>query len=115
MTAEHRITQQTEKILEALMSDPTAEWSGSQIAPIARLKSGTLYPALLRMERRGWLTWRWENVNSSKEGRPRRRLYTLTGVGERAAREIAGEAERRQRLRARRARQWHPQPGDSVA
>lgn len=114
MSAERRITQQTERILQALTSDPTAEWSGSQIAPIAGLKSGTLYPALLRMEKYGWLTWKWEEIDPTQEGRPRRRLYTLTGTGEQAAEEIANEATRRQRLRERR-QHWHPRPGGSPA
>jgi PadR family transcriptional regulator, regulatory protein PadR len=115
MTAARRITQQTERILQTLMSDPTAEWSGSQIAPIAGLKSGTLYPALLRMERYGWLTWKWEDIDPSKEGRPRRRLYTLTGTGELAAQQIANGASRRQQQRERRQGRLHPAPGGSQA
>jgi PadR family transcriptional regulator, regulatory protein PadR len=102
MTAEQRITKQTEQILRALMTDPTAEWSGTEIAPITGLKSGTLYPALLRMERIGWLTWQWEDIDPSEEKRPRKRLYTLTGKGERVAREIESEAAARQRQRERR-------------
>lgn len=77
-----RITKQTEKILDAIASDPSADWWGSRIAPAAGLKSGTLYPALLRMERLGWLASRWEGIDPSKAGRPRRRLYRLTGKGE---------------------------------
>jgi DNA-binding PadR family transcriptional regulator len=90
-----RITRQTEQILKAVMSDPASDWWGSRIAPIAGLKSGTLYPALMRMERLGWLTARWEGIKPEVEGRPRRRLYRLTGAGELAATEIL----RRQRLR----------------
>ncbi len=99
MTTERRITQQTERILETLMSDSAGEWWGSRIAPAAGLKSGTLYPALLRMERFGWLTWRWEDIDPAIAGRPRRRLYRLTGDGERAARQIALEAQTRTRQR----------------
>jgi PadR family transcriptional regulator, regulatory protein PadR len=102
MTTEQRITKQTEQILQALMTDPTAEWSGAEIAPITGLKSGTLYPALLRMERFGWLSWRWEEIDPSVEKRPRKRLYTLTGKGELVAREIDREAVTRQRQRERR-------------
>jgi PadR family transcriptional regulator PadR len=43
---------------------------------------GTLYKALGRMERSGLLASRWEDP--APEGRPRRRLYTVTGEGERA-------------------------------
>ena len=41
---------------------------------------GTLYKALSRLEEFGLLTSRWEDV-AAAEGRPRRRLYELTGQG----------------------------------
>jgi PadR family transcriptional regulator, regulatory protein PadR len=40
---------------------------------------GTLYKALGRLEEFGLLTSRWED--EAAEGRPRRRLYELTGQG----------------------------------
>ena len=47
---------------------------------------GTLYKALGRMEAAGLLESRWEEPDLALvEGRPRRRLYRLTGAGERAA------------------------------
>src|SRR3954451_10097014 len=46
---------------------------------------GTLYKALGRMEASGLLASRWENADSAAaEGRPRRRLYEVTGAGARA-------------------------------
>jgi DNA-binding PadR family transcriptional regulator len=46
---------------------------------------GTLYKALSRMERAGMLESEWEDPDVAVgEGRPRRRLYTVTGRGERA-------------------------------
>jgi DNA-binding PadR family transcriptional regulator len=46
---------------------------------------GTLYKALGRMERAGLLESTWENpLVAAEEGRPRRRLYRVTGLGERA-------------------------------
>jgi DNA-binding PadR family transcriptional regulator len=45
---------------------------------------GTLYKALGRMEAAGLLESRWEKADLAlEEGRPRRRLYRLTGAGER--------------------------------
>ena len=41
---------------------------------------GTLYKALARLEEFGLLTSRWEDATAA-EGRPRRRLYELTGHG----------------------------------
>ena len=86
--ADRRITKQTERILASLMTDPTAEWSGAEIAPLSKLKSGTLYPALIRMHRFGWLSWRWEDVEPAEAKRPRKRLYRLTAEGERFAQEL---------------------------
>ncbi len=54
---------------------------------------GTLYKALGRLEEFGLLTSRWEDAEAA-EGRPRRRLYELTGQGAQAAeRALADRAE----------------------
>jgi PadR family transcriptional regulator PadR len=45
---------------------------------------GTLYKALGRLEDFGLLASRWEDA-AAPEGRPRRRLYELTGQGARVA------------------------------
>lgn len=52
---------------------------------------GTLYKALSRLAERGLVESEWEDPNiAAEEGRPRRRLYRVTGVGEVAFRtEIA--------------------------
>jgi PadR family transcriptional regulator, regulatory protein PadR len=56
---------------------------------------GTLYKALGRLEEFGLLVSRWEDAEAV-EGRPRRRLYALTGEGARAAeRSLADKAPRR--------------------
>jgi DNA-binding PadR family transcriptional regulator len=55
---------------------------------------GTLYKALGRLEEFGLLASRWEDP-AAVEGRPRRRLYELTGQGVHAAeRARAGAAGR---------------------
>ena len=56
---------------------------------------GTLYKALGRLEEFGLLVSRWEDAEAV-EGRPRRRLYELTGEGARVAeRARADQAPRR--------------------
>ncbi len=46
---------------------------------------GTLYKALQRMEGAGLLASEWEDPHiAAEEGRPRRRLYHVTGAGEAA-------------------------------
>jgi PadR family transcriptional regulator, regulatory protein PadR len=55
---------------------------------------GTLYKALGRLEEFGLLVSRWEDAEAA-EGRPRRRLYELTGEGARVAEQaLAGDADR---------------------
>ena len=51
---------------------------------------GTLYKALGRLEEFGLLASRWEDA-AAAEGRPRRRLYELTGQGVRVAERSVAE------------------------
>jgi len=64
---------------------------------------GTLYKALQRLEEAGLLASQWEDPQvAAAEGRPRRRLYELTGAGERAlaaSRVHHGRTRRRPRLK----------------
>jgi PadR family transcriptional regulator, regulatory protein PadR len=56
---------------------------------------GTLYKALGRLETLGLLASHWEDA-AAAEGRPRRRLYELTGQGERVAEQaLVDEAGKR--------------------
>ena len=51
---------------------------------------GTLYKALDRLERAGYLESRWEDpMVAAGEGRPRRRFYRVTLAGEGAYAEVA--------------------------
>jgi PadR family transcriptional regulator, regulatory protein PadR len=79
-----RITTQTLTVLSAFITSGR-ELAGSEIAKGTKLHSGTLYPILFRLEESGWLESRWEESNASELGRPRRRIYKLTGAGARAA------------------------------
>jgi len=63
------------------------EQSGSR----ALTGHGTLYKALGRLERFGLLASRWEE-SAAAEGRPRLRLYELTGQGAEVARQAAADA-----------------------
>jgi DNA-binding PadR family transcriptional regulator len=86
MTTDPRLSAQTLKVLAVTMSALQDELSGAQIGREAKLQSGTLYPILLRLEQAGWLKSRWEDGDPRKLGRPRRRLYRITGLGQRKAR-----------------------------
>jgi PadR family transcriptional regulator PadR len=47
-----------------------------------RINQGTLYPALLRLEQRGWIKSRWGTSDNNR----RARFYSLTPVGRRQLR-----------------------------
>ncbi|HUG42429.1 MAG TPA: helix-turn-helix transcriptional regulator [Longimicrobiales bacterium] len=61
---------------------------GLDIMERTGLPSGTVYPTLGRLEKRGYVGGRWEEAAvARREGRPRRRYYRLTGAGSVALRE----------------------------
>jgi DNA-binding PadR family transcriptional regulator len=71
---------------------------GFDIMDDTGLASGTVYPALVRLERRGLVRSKWEDERAAhREGRPARRYYELTGEGQRA---LAAEIERYRSLSA---------------
>ncbi len=80
------LTTQTLTVLGVVLSEPKAEWYGLELSNRSGLKPGTIYPILDRLLKAGWLERRWEDIDPVTEGRPRRRLYRLTGVGAPAAR-----------------------------
>jgi PadR family transcriptional regulator, regulatory protein PadR len=57
---------------------------GFDIMEVTKLPSGTIYPALRRLEALELVTSDWEkDLKARKEGRPRRRYYELTAAGKR--------------------------------
>ena len=55
---------------------------GVDIMEVTGLPSGTVYPALGRLEERGFVRGRWERrEDADAERRPRRRFYRLTASG----------------------------------
>lgn len=58
---------------------------GFDIMEETGLTSGTIYPALDRLERRGFASSEWEDARiAHREKRPARRYYSITGEGARA-------------------------------
>jgi PadR family transcriptional regulator, regulatory protein PadR len=69
---------QSIRVLRALAADP-AQWRyGYDLATEVHLKSGSLYPILVRLADRGLLETSWEPGAGS---RPPRHLYRLTSAG----------------------------------
>ncbi len=72
------LSPQAIKILRALTTDPTRWRYGYDLAREVHLKSGSLYPILIRLADRELLETSWEEGLS---GRPPRHLYRLTPTG----------------------------------
>jgi PadR family transcriptional regulator, regulatory protein PadR len=80
--ADPRLSHQTLRVLRVFLDCPQHQGlSGSDMAKQTDLLSGTIYPILARLERSGWLSSKWEKLNPREAGRPRKRLYRLTGIG----------------------------------
>ena len=63
---------------------------GLDMMEATELPSGTVYPALGRLERRGLVRARWESDDvARREARPRRRYYQITKDGKSAMAEAA--------------------------
>ena len=93
------MSQQTVVLLRAFLAQ-SREWRyGYDLSRETALKSGTLYPILMRLNKRGWLETRWTTPESP--GRPPRHMYRMTGDGLRSAREVV--AARTSRAPGRRA------------
>jgi len=58
-----------------------------------RLNQGTLYPALLRLEQRGWITSKW----GASENNRKAKFYSLTQKGRR---QLVAETESWERMAA---------------
>jgi PadR family transcriptional regulator, regulatory protein PadR len=77
---EPRVSHQTLRVMNQFET-PSLELAGADIAKRTGMFSGTIYPILMRLERAKWLSSHWEEVEPQLAGRPRRRLYRLTGLG----------------------------------
>jgi DNA-binding PadR family transcriptional regulator len=92
MSLKMRRSPQTALVLAEFLSDEQ-EWRyGYDISRNTGLKSGTLYPILMRLAEHRMLKTSWETAET---GRPPRHMYKLTKDGLRYAREMVAEAEAR--------------------
>jgi PadR family transcriptional regulator len=90
-----RVTMAVAAVLAALLEDPAADRYGLDLMRATGQPSGTLYPILVRLQRVGWVTSHWEEVDASAAGRPARRYYRLTPDGTAAARTELAAVHRR--------------------
>jgi transcriptional regulator len=64
---------------------------------LLQLNQGTLYPALLRLEQRGWISSKW----GTSENNRRARFYTLTRAGKKQLQREADDWHRMAAIMAR--------------
>ena len=101
MVRDRRPSRQTTEVLEALAADPLAWRYGYELGREVGLRSGSLYPILVRLSDRELLESRWEA--DAPAGRPPRHLYRLTASGlEYAGAHVRAAALRRHEGRLRR-------------
>jgi len=76
------------------MAEAGSEWRhGYDFCREVGIKSGTLYPLLIRLEAQGHLEAEWQAP--AEPGRPARHAYRLTATGVKLARDNPpGEADR---------------------
>ena len=94
-----RRSPQTVLVLTEFLRGPEDWKYGYDISRSTGLKSGTLYPILMRLADRGLLETAWETTEA---GKPPRHMYKLTADGLRVARTQV-TAEHVQSLRAQPA------------
>jgi PadR family transcriptional regulator len=75
---QRRLSDPAAAILSLFVSAPTREFYGIEIIQETSIASGTLYPILVRLEGSGMIEGRWEDIDESSAGRPRRRYYCLS-------------------------------------
>src|SRR3954451_23971968 len=101
MTRTRRLSPQTLKVLNALAASPSTWRYGYELGAEVGLRSGSLYPILVRLSDRGLLEAQWEE--SSGAGRPPRHMYRLPAEG------LEHAAAPRARASAKRRGQPRPQ------
>lgn len=89
MKRDRKPSAQTLSLFGVLLKQPRTWCHGYDICLATRIKSGTLYPILMRLSDRGLLEHKWQE--SPEPGRPPRHVYRLTSGGTTYARaQIAG-------------------------
>jgi PadR family transcriptional regulator PadR len=85
MALVRKCSRQTRALLSALAEQPRTWHHGYELSKRTGLKSGTLYPILIRLSEQGLLNSRWKDAE--RPGRPPRHVYRLTATGLALARE----------------------------
>jgi PadR family transcriptional regulator, regulatory protein PadR len=95
MTRSRGLSPQAHAVLLALVASPQDWRYGYDLSKETGLKSGTLYPLLIRLSEQGLLEAEWREA--AQLGRPPRHAYRLTAEGLSIAKVIALATDFRQR------------------
>ncbi len=82
-------------VLKTLAIEPMHGWGiaqriGRMSSDVLQVSQGSLYPALQRMKRKGWIRSEWRETENNR----RARYYMLTTAGEKQLRVERAEFER---------------------
>lgn len=87
MTRPRALSDHAHRLLALFLAAP-GEWRhGYELVQLTGVKTGTLYPLLIRLEAQGYLEAEWQPPSAA--GRPPRHAYRLTESGIGLAREAA--------------------------
>ncbi len=95
-------------ILQAVSNDYRY---GFDIMDQTGFPSGTVYPALRRLEQQGLVKSKWESeAKAQREGRPTRKYYEVTAHGREALAEAVKRYKHMERLMPQTAGKTEPSP-----
>lgn len=101
MTRKRALSGHARALLGAL-AGVGRHWSyGYELSSRTGIRSGTLYPLLIRLESQGYLEAEWQPPSAA--GRPPRHAYRLTAAGQALARSQAAAPDRAVAAAGRRA------------
>ena len=95
-----RTSPQTLQVLAHFLENAGGWQYGYDISRVTGLKSGTLYPILMRLAELGFLEARWDLESGAKP----RHAYRLTGTGKRHARQALPQTSSASSLKTALAR-----------
>ena len=101
MTRNRKSSRQALAVLAALIERPQSWRYGYDLSSDTSLKSGTLYPILMRLSDRGLLDSKWET--RERGSRPPRHMYRLNMQGLAYAREQLADCLPKSTSQRRRA------------
>lgn len=94
-----RLSPQTLRVLQQFLEQPTVWRYGYELSRETALKSGTLYPILMRLANHSLLETRWV---TTEDGVPPRHTYRLTPQGTALLRASLSKARSGAKIKVRR-------------